>query len=464
VIGFGTGALLGTAAIVLGFLALRDLQRTERIRQHVEYTNQVRRVTERLLAALGDRQAGAELDSMTVSELSAQISILAGMHSAEPLDSDAMERLRSLVRDTGQLSEERLDAGLDLTRDVMAAEIRLQDRLLEQTQQDIRFEVALAVTIIGALVTMLLLGGLIVRRRFLKPLEDLRGLFHTVAERDFRAVSTEEIDPILIPLFDNYNYLVNRLEMLEEEHRLRAQSLENEVRSATQALLEQHRSLANAERLAAVGEMAAGVAHELRNPLAGIAMSLGNLRQEVADPDVAERLNMLVSEIERVSGLLEQYLSSARHAPERARKVDIGELVASLLHLLQYQVPQHIVLENRVHESIACVVPRNRLRQVLLNLVLNSVQALGKDEGVVVIDASRNGSELSVSVCDDGPGFPQEILRGRVRAFGTQRSTGTGLGLIMVKRVVEELGGKMNLSNREPHGACVTLTFPVGYG
>jgi two-component system NtrC family sensor kinase len=464
VIGFGTGALLAIAAIVLGFLALRDLQRTERIQQHIEYTNQVRRVTERLLAALVDRQAGVELDSVTVSELSVQVSILAGMRGAVPLESSAIERLRNLVRGTEQLSEERLAAGLNLTRDIMAGEIRLQDQLLEETQRDIRFELALSVTIIGALVTMLLLGGWIVRRSFIKPLEDLRGLFNAVAERDFRAVSTEEVDPILIPLFDNYNYLVTRLEMLEEEHRSRARSLEHEVRNATQALLEQHRSLANAERLAVVGEMAAGVAHELRNPLAGISMSLGNLRREVSDPDVAERLTVVVSEIERVSGLLEQYLSSARHAPEPARRVDIGELVSSLLDLLQYQVPRHIVLESRIQESIACVAPRNRLRQVLLNLVLNSVQALGEDEGVVVITASRNGSELRVSVCDDGPGFPQEIVRGQIRAFGTQRSTGTGLGLIMVKRVVEELGGDMDLSNREPHGACVTLTFPIGNG
>jgi signal transduction histidine kinase len=295
-------------------------------------------------------------------------------------------------------------------------------------------------------------------------LDDLRDLFYALAERDFRAISTDTIEPILIPLFDNFNYLVTRLEILEEEHRLRASNLQSEVRSATKTLLEQHRSLANAERLAAVGELAAGVAHELRNPLAGISMSLGNLREEVKDPDLQERLDIVVAEIERITRLLEQYLSSARHAPEPARQVDIGDLVTELLHLLQYQVPRHITLESQGVETIECTLPRDRIRQMLLNLILNSVEALGETEGQVVVAAWRSDGKIHMSVCDNGPGFPEEMLRGRIRAFATRRKAGTGLGLIMVRRLVQELGGELDLSNREPHGACVTLTFPFQNG
>ncbi len=465
-IGLGMGILLGTAALVLGYLALRDLQRIRRIRENVEYTIQVRRVTEQLLAALLDHRIGAgELDSTSVAELSSQIAELVAMQNGRlPHTTTSVAGLQDLVGESTPISEERLVAGLSVARDIAAADIQLQEQLLEQIQRDTRVELALSVAIIGGLIAVLVLGGWIVRRRFLKPLEDLRALFYALAERDFRAVSTDDIDPILIPLFDNYNYLVTRWQTLEEEHRSRALTLEKEVRSATQALLEQHRSLANAERLAVVGETAAGVAHELRNPLAGISMSLGNLRREASDPDVAERLNVLILEIDRITRLLEQYLSSARHVPEPARRIDIGELVTSLLHLLQYQVPTHIRLESQVLERIKCTVPRDRVRQVLLNLVLNSVQALGETDGRVVIAASRNGDQVRMSVSDDGPGFPQEILERQIRAFASRRQSGTGLGLIMVRRFVEDLGGKLDLSNCEPHGACVTLAFPLRDG
>ena len=462
VIGLGTGLLLAAAALVSGLVAMRDLQRIERIRRHIEYTVQVRRVTEQLLTVLADRRTGAgQLDSVTVAELANRVAAISNDEGWNASDSGArVARLRDLVGQDRELSEDRLAAGLDLTREIVSSDIRSQERLLEQAQRDTRFEVALAIAIIGGLTATLALGWWIIRRRFLKPLEDLRGLLNALAERDFRAVSTGDIDPILIPLFENYNYLVTRLETLEAEHRLRARTLEDEVRKATQALLEQHRSLANAERMAVVGEMAAGVAHELRNPLAGISMSLVNLRQEVSDPDVAERLNVLTSEIERITRLLEQHLSSAQHAPEVARRVDIGDLVSDLLNLLRYQVPAHVELVSQVAERIECTLPRDRIRQMLLNLILNSVQALGNAEGSVVIAASRNGRQVRMSVQDDGPGFPQEMLQGQIRAFATRRETGTGLGLVVVRRLVEDLGGKLDLSNREPHGACVTLTFP----
>jgi signal transduction histidine kinase len=462
---FTTGVLLGTAAIVLGFLAIRDLQRIERIRVHVEHTIRARRVTERLLSALLDHRTGqGVLDSATVAELSSWMADIATMQGQGLPDTSGVESLRYVLEGGEELSEERLLRGLALARDIAGAEIDVQQRLLDQTEMDTRSEVALAVAIIGGLITTLVLGAWVVRRRFLKPLQDLSGLFNALAERDFRAVSVDDIDPILIPLFENFNYLVTRLEILEGEHRTRALTLEGEVRKATQALLEQHRSLANAERLAVVGEMAAGVAHELRNPLAGISMSLANLRREVSEADVAERLGILISEIDRITRLLEQYLSSARHEPEPARNVDVAVLVTDLLNLLQYQVPTHIKLEGQVPEQIECVFPHDRVRQMLLNLILNSVEALGETEGRVVISASRNGGRVIMSVGDDGPGFPEEMLQGRMRAFATHRKAGTGLGLIMVRRVVEELGGRLELANREPHGACVTLNIPLSNG
>lgn len=464
-VGLGVGLVLVAATVVLGGLAFRDLQRMDRIQMRMEHAIRLRRITTRLSSALLDSQAGNPTEATTLRDLPADVAALTSLpngHDAETRMN--LERLQDLFHADQPLTEERLSEGLRIVRDITNADLTAQEQLFERTRRDTRAELELAIAILGGIAILSLLGWWLVRRRVLKPLEDLRQLFALLADGDFTAVSTDSVEPVLIPLFQHYNYLVTRLQTLEEEHQSRARSLEDEVRNATQALLEQHRSLADAERLAVVGEMAAGVAHELRNPLAGISMSLGNLRRDAADPDVVERLNAIVVEIDRVTRLLGQYLLIARHAPEPLRSVDVAALVRDLLELLKYQVPEHVTLGSQVPEGLECALPRDRIRQVLLNLVLNAVQALGETPGTVLIEAVRNGDRLRVSVMDEGPGFPPEQLASRPRAFVTQREAGTGLGLVMVRRFVEDLGGELQLANREPHGARITLTLPCANG
>src|SRR5262249_51814436 len=150
---------------------------------------------------------------------------------------------------------------------------------------------------------------------------------------EFTPMPLEEVDPLVLPLHRQFNDLVSRLRKLEEAHQARADSLEAEVRTATRALLEQHRSLSRAERLAATGELAASVAHELRNPLAGIQMTLSNLRADLTDPELVERVDLVVNEVTRLSRLLNEMLDASRHAPEPARTVKLAQLVDEVLTL-----------------------------------------------------------------------------------------------------------------------------------
>jgi len=464
-VAIGLGIPLAAAALVLGALSYRDIQRIDRVEQRIEHAVRLRRVTARLLVMLIDRQAGTPADTATLDELAREIETLSTYGDAENAPGDSsLAHLQDLLRHDAPLTEARLVEGLRLTRDVTGADLRAQERLLEQTRWDLRLELELAVAILCGLTMMSLVGWWVVRKRFFRPLEDLRSLFTLLADGDFKAVGVGDIEPMLIPLFNNYNYLVTRLQTLEEEHRMRATSLEGEVRGATQTLLEQHRSLANAERLAVVGEMAAGVAHELRNPLAGVSMILTNLRRDVSDPRLVERLDVAVKEIQRTTRLLEEYLAIGQHAPEPSQTVAVAGLVADLLGLLRYQVQEHITLQSDVTEDIECTVPRDRLRQVLLNLVLNSVQALGDTTGTVTIAAAVVGDRVALSVRDDGPGFPPGAATALTRAFVTQHGTGTGLGLVVVRRFVQDLGGELELTNVEPHGACITLTLPCTHG
>jgi signal transduction histidine kinase len=254
--------------------------------------------------------------------------------------------------------------------------------------------------------------------------------------------------------------MVLRLRELEEEKRLHAQSLEVEIRAAAQALLEQQRSLARAERLAAVGELAASIAHELRNPLAGIRMSCSNLRKEIDNPNQAQRLDLIGDELKRLTRLLNDLLDQAKHTPQPATEVFLASVVRELLALTRYQIPAHLQLESKIPETLSYRLPEGNFRQALLNLVLNAAQAMGETPGTVRIEARENNNTLCLMVSDEGPGFSQEMLDGGIRPFVSGGQQGTGLGLTMVQRFAREAGGHVQLANKQPYGACVTLVFP----
>jgi signal transduction histidine kinase len=354
-------------------------------------------------------------------------------------------------------AERRLER---LSQDIAAAETLEERDLMDDTTQDLRSELRLEV---GALTLLLGLGATIVvstRRKILSPLRSLETLVWGLAQGERTPIPTEPAEPFLQPLFRNYNALVTRLGELEHEHRTRATSLEHEVRVATRALLEQQQSLARAERLTATGELAASVAHELRNPLASVQMALANMRREMSAPESERRIDLMSAELTRVNRLLGDILSKARHEPEPPRTIRLADFVEQLLGLVRYQLPPEIELRSDVPDELTCRLPQDALRQALLNLVLNAAQAMGDRAGTIRIGAEAQNGTLALSVSDDGTGFPQAILEDGVRPFSSTRDHGTGLGLAVVKRFVRDADGVLELENREPRGALVTLRLP----
>jgi signal transduction histidine kinase len=302
----------------------------------------------------------------------------------------------------------------------------------------------------------------VARRRIIGPLDAFGRQLARLADGEFAPAPVDDrVDPFLLPLHRQFNELAHRLQLLEAAHRAHEESLEAAVRAATHQLLEQQRSLARAERLAATGELAASVAHELRNPLAGIQMTLGNLRAELHEPELAERVDLMIQEVARLTRLLNELLDSARHAPEPPRPIRLGELVDEVLALLRYQLAPGIRLESRVDPALTCRLPADRLRQALLNLILNAANALGERAGTIDIDAAGEGGKVRIVVSDDGPGFPAEVLDSGIRSFFSTRERGTGLGLAMVRRFARDVGGTLELANLEPHGARVALVLPA---
>ncbi len=454
------GALLLLTSFSLpALVAVRSLNRIGTVRDYAARTEQLAAIQGRLQGRIVDDASTSLLaNALIVDAMRAALSELASSGLVDQGEGERLEELRLLVSRRNVLPPDVLLEGVQLMQGVAERETVRQAQLLEELRADATREVRLAA---WGFLTIGVLAAWFFWARFMRPLQGLDAFLERLREGRFEAAPTVGLHPVMLPVFVQYNKLVHRLAELETEHAQRAQSLEEAVRSASTTLMEQQQALSRSERLAAVGETAAGVAHELRNPLAGASMALTNLRREVEQPDVADRLAAVSGEVDRAVRTLNDYLRSARHAPEAPATVDVGELLVELVGLLRYQAPPGVRIEVDAEAGVRAVLPRERLRGAVMNLILNSLQAMDGSEGRVQVSARRRDDRIHVVVEDEGPGFPDSVLTSGGRAFSTGREGGTGLGLAIARRAAQDMGGTMALYNLDPHGAGARLEIPL---
>lgn len=452
--------------VALGALSLftwLDYKRVESIRAHVNRTTLLQEsfmiLKDLQLQTAAGKAAANAAQLRKVRDDLTLIPIKGG-----PIRSYMTERLRrlnELLTQAETQPQTAIPVALALVSESLERESRIQLEQLDTVYDYTQLESRLALAALVAFPTLVLLALWALRERVFRPIASLRVFLSRLANGDFTPVPLMHIDPLLEPLFQNYNQMAERLEQLEQANRQRTMSLEQEVRAAMQTLLQQQQSLARAERLAAAGEVSATLAHELRNPLAGMQVTLANLRRELNDPELEERVDLVISELNRITRLLNGLLQQSRHVPEPPRFVSVDRLVHDLGGLIRYQLPANIELITEVPRDLRCRLPEDGVRQALLNLVLNAVAVLGDSPGVVTIHVEQFEEVFEIRVLDDGPGFPEALLSGGIRQFATSRESGTGLGLAIVRRFARELGGELTIANRTPRGACVTLTLPT---
>ncbi|HEX2972048.1 MAG TPA: ATP-binding protein [Tepidisphaeraceae bacterium] len=244
-------------------------------------------------------------------------------------------------------------------------------------------------------------------------------------------------------------------EKLQQSH----DRLEQTVRVLGDELSEKNRQLERRNRLAALGEMAAGMAHEIRNPLGGIQLYASLLAKDVADrPESLRLVEKISGGVRRLESLVSQVMHFTREIRTAMVPADLGEVIAQAVEMAKPAM-QAKGIECQVHgpEAMEVRIDPLLLGQALLNLVLNAAEAI-EDEGLVEIEYGlpREGSEekqLYVVVQDNGPGIPSQILDRIFNPFFTTKDTGTGLGLAIVHRIVEAHDGSIAAGNRSSGGA-----------
>jgi len=236
-----------------------------------------------------------------------------------------------------------------------------------------------------------------------------------------------------------------------------------------QDLRRSHEDLVNAQaelvrktRMAAIGEIAAAVAHEARNPLGALSNCVQLLR---GNPDItgedAELLAIMQGESKRLNDIVSDFLAFGRPRAPQFDAVDLHELIDATWTLLQRddRCPATIAFERRFDPTLTAVRgDHDQLRQVFWNLLLNAVQAM-RTGGTLSVETRRTEDDVEVRVGDTGAGIPSGMLPRVFEPFVTTKSGGTGLGLAIVRRIVEDHGGRITVSARDGMGTCFVLSL-----
>jgi len=223
--------------------------------------------------------------------------------------------------------------------------------------------------------------------------------------------------------------------------------------------------LIRSEKLAEVGRLSTGIAHEINNPLAVIAYGAELLLREDLSDFQRELLDRISGEAERLKTLTDGLLSFSRGKEMVKRWTDLNEVAQDVARLLRYEAEKRSVrLETNCTELPLVEADPNKLKQVLINLILNALQALNKGGTVTLETSFREKGEAIISVKDTGPGIPDEVRERIFEPFFTTKKEGegTGLGLYICQNIVVEHGGHLDVESRPGEGTTFHISLPLG--
>ena len=219
----------------------------------------------------------------------------------------------------------------------------------------------------------------------------------------------------------------------------------------------------HAEKLEAVSILAAGMAHEIKNPLTSIKTFAAYLPEKAHDPSFQQKFQRIVTrEVDKIDQIVRRLLDFAKPAPPQLQPTRVSPLLDETLEFLSSEcLKKRIQIERSYDPDGAIQADPQQLRQVFLNLLLNSLEAMDGNGGTLSVTTATSHGQLIVAIQDTGPGIPDKHLTRVFDPFFTTKPHGTGLGLSVVHRIITEHRGTIAFNSQLNHRACCTLAFPL---
>lgn len=282
-------------------------------------------------------------------------------------------------------------------------------------------------------------------RKYTRPIEDVVHAARRVAGGDLTQELRSDRQDEIGELTESFNYMVRKLrEERELEERLR-----------------------KAEHLAGIGQFSRSIAHEIRNPLNFISLSIDHIREKYRPADAAadgafeSLIRNIKGEIQRVSRFAESFLEYGKPLELNRQEVEILGIVDGVLELVQAKAEKEQISIVRDHEPGRLLfVDPEFIKTCLYNIILNAFQAMPAG-GTITVSTRTDEGRFRISIADTGAGIPKEKLSKIFDPFFTTKAGGLGLGLPLTKRIVEEHGGRVDITSTEGGGTTVTISLPA---
>ena len=243
-----------------------------------------------------------------------------------------------------------------------------------------------------------------------------------------------------------------------------SQQMEEKIRKTTADLKKTEAQLVRSEKLASLGQLAAGIAHEIRNPLTSINILIHSLAENLSTDHVhREDLLVIEEEIERINRIIDQFLRFGKPSSPHFEKTDVLSILEETLLLLRLQIEKQKIHVERVFNPLPpAVLDREQMKQVILNLMMNALQAMPAG-GQLHLSASESEEPgwLHLGIRDSGPGIPPEHLAKLFDPFFSTKDGGIGLGLSIAHRIIDQHHGRIEVASTPGEGTLFALSLPV---
>ena len=366
----------------------------------------------------------------------------------EPVEKIIFEReLRKIGKDIITVAE-----------DISKTERKYVQSLLNNSRNIIVFSIV-------SLILMAIVIGQILSRMVVKPLKMLEDSMGVIAEGKFERVSIDSHDREILSLANAFNTMLKELELRQ-------------------------RHLVQSEKLASLGTLLSGVAHELNNPLSNISSSCQILMEEIEDTDVPykkELLSQIEEQTDRARNIVRSLLEFSREKVFKKELIQLKTLFEETIRFVKGQVPTNITITMNIPDEINIYADKQRMQQSFLNLIKNAIDSMG-DTGDIHIEAARHNAidkiegdaeifnylkyhgkctleedTVDIMIKDSGPGIPQELLSKIFDPFFTTKDVGkgSGLGLFIVHEIIEEHDGCIAVDSKVNEGTTFLIRLPL---